>query len=435
MPPCSVCAFAWCSRVCCCWGAKFIVSYIIAMDYLLNQIKLGVLPYITTKHVEERLRDRILTNVGANFHKDCFENVVVNSNGGDGVFVLAGGAAVACHINDGADDNNALKCVDLEYYNFHNGDYDDDDGDADYTFDNINNGLNVDCIQKNLQNCVDRYYNALNALAANVRMNDTVVFKCFQNGAYQLCEPIVLHVRQQIKCMPTVHCKNFNLVRFALQIEAKSDYIVEYCNDKILQSNTPLCLNAPFVNVLIMKRCVFNGDRCTRPLLAFGDKYRVLLPSLQRVLNGQLMCLLKDIFTNRFEYKIKRREKRICKLFEQLPNNQYGVQCVNDQQLRHRNGNNNGADKYNFVCNTTAAGAATPLEITNFVKKILDVNGPILGCRTLINLYLTTNTFNRALPPYVMYEINYPHGNDCAQNWKRFMSCIYSFINNKHVQQ
>lgn len=356
------------------------------MERLLNQLNLGVLPYITTKDIEDRLRDKIVAKAKLAFIKDCFEAVVCENGG---LFVLTGGAAVTCHINDDDDDyKSALKCIDFDYYGFC----------SKKMFCNL---------QTNLQKCVDQHYAELDVLTRQIYMsNPLVMLKCYQNGAYRLNGQIKLHLNRHIKCIKTQYNDEFDLVRFALQIDITSAYGVdEYTDNCVKITTAPLSFNVFFVNVRIMKR-PFNADRCIKNFSLLGNEYHVLVSSLQRVLNDQLMCLLKDIFTNKFDYKIKRRLNHLKRLFANLPAESYNS-CVNDL-----------TDMYLYKEQNET--------ITNFVKKILDISGPDLGCRKLMRIYLNTDTFSGQLPAYLTHYVNYPHKSLCDQNWKRFMSCIFS---------
>ncbi|ABL75962.1 Mv-ORF10 peptide [Maruca vitrata nucleopolyhedrovirus] len=349
------------------------------MERLLNQLNLGVLPYITTKDIEDRLRDKIVARAKLSFIKECFEVVVCENDAG--LFVLTGGAAVTCHIDD---DKSALKCLDFDYY-----------------------GLcpKAFCdLQINLQNCVDRHYDELDVLTRQVHMADPlVVLKCYQNGAYKLNGQINLHLNRYIKCIKTQYNDEFDLVRFALQVDITCADGVDEISNAVTRAT--VSFNVFFVNVRIMKR-PFNTDRCIKKFSLFGNRYQVLVLSLQRVLNDQLMCLLKDIFTNKFDYKIERRLKHLKCLFANLPAEFYNS-CVND---------------HTDMCLYKKQNET----ITNFVRKVLDINGPALGCRKLMHVYLTTDTFSGQLPDYLTHYVNYPHKSLCDQNWKRFMSCIFS---------
>ncbi|AGA16173.1 hypothetical protein [Thysanoplusia orichalcea nucleopolyhedrovirus] len=350
------------------------------MELLLNQLNLGVIPYITTKDIEECLRDKIVARTKLGFLKDCFESVVCDNSG---LFVLSGGAAAACHVNDS---NGPLKCLDFDYYSL---------------------GSNPVNLQSKLQKCVDLYYYELEILTRQIRMMESLLIqKCYQHGAYKLNGHIELSLNRYIKCIKTHYNDEFDLMRFALQIDMTSlDGVYEYTQNSVEMTTVPLYFNVFFVNVRIMKR-PFHMDRSIKNFSLFGNNYYVLVSTLQCVLNDQLMCLLKDIFTNKFDYKIERRVKHLKCLFAKLPLETYNL-CVNDHTdtcLRKK-------------CDET---------ISNFVKKILDINGPALGCRKLMHIYLTTDTFKDQLPAYLTHFVNYPYKSMCNQNWKRFMSCIFS---------
>nr|AAA66810.1 late protein [Autographa californica nucleopolyhedrovirus] len=351
------------------------------MERLLNQLNLGVLPYITTKDIEESLRDKIVAKAKLAFIKDCFEAVVCENGG---LFVLTEGAAVTCHIDD---DRSALKCIDFDYYGF-----------CAKMFCNL---------QTNLQKCVDQHYAELDVLTRQVYMSDPlVVLKCYQNGAYRLNGQINLHLNRHIKCIKTQYNDEFDLVRFALQIDITSaDGVDEYTDNGVKITTAPLSFNVFFCQRAHYETTLQRG-RCIKNFSLFGNEYHVLVSSLQRVLNDQLMCLLKDIFTNKFDYKIERRLKLLKRLFANLPAESYNS-CVND---------------HTDMCLYKEQNET----ITNFVKKILDISGPALGCRKLMHIYLTTDTFSGQLPAYLTHYVNYPHKSLCDQNWKRFMSCIFS---------
>ncbi|USC25870.1 hypothetical protein [Palpita vitrealis nucleopolyhedrovirus] len=351
------------------------------MENLINKLNLGELPYITIKDIEHCLRDKIVAKTKMGFLKDCFESLVAENSG---LFVLSGGAAATCHIND---TNSALKCLDFDYYG-------------------VCSNMSAN-IQSHLQKCVDQYYDDLETLTRQIVVsNPLLILKCYQNGAYKLNGPIHLQLNNNIKCIKTPFNNEFDLMRFALQVNMISENgIEEYTNCKISATTSPLSLNVFFVNLRIMKR-PFDTERCIKNLSLFGNKYYVMVTPLQRVLNEQLMCLLKDIFTNKYDYKIERRLKHLKILFNNLPIEAYN-ECIND---------------HTDVCVYREKNES----INNFVKKILDINGSALGCRKLMYLYLTTDTFHNQLPVYISHYVNYPHKNLCNQNWKQFMSCIFS---------
>nr|AFS52010.1 DekiORF133 [Dendrolimus kikuchii nucleopolyhedrovirus] len=354
------------------------------MIRLIDQLKCGALPYITTKSIEDRFRDRVMARVDASFYKDCLEKLITNANGG--LFVLTGGAATACHIDDGGDavEHYALKCLDLQYYH--------ESGAA---------ALQLGRIERSLQESVNVFRDKIAALLSAVKLQDgLVVYKCYQNGAFQLNGDVALHLNARIQCTQTEYNDQFDLVRFALQVEVTGG-VTEYRNQRIV-SNATLSLSVFFVNILVMKH-EFDGDRCIKIFRPFGVGYRVLVAPLQRVLNDQLVCLLKDIFTRKFEYKIAHRLERIKRLYLKLPHHYYEV-CINDQSdnvYRHRHES-----------------------VTCFVKRILDRHGPALGCRILMHTFLTTDSFDGAVPTCVGDEINCPYVDSVDVGWKRFMSCI-----------
>ncbi|AVA31198.1 ac18 [Oxyplax ochracea nucleopolyhedrovirus] len=355
------------------------------MDSLIDELKRGHLSYITTKRMEENLRDQVVAKIDSQFLKECFENLVLNFK--EGLFVLTGGAATLSHLSDDNNDieKNKLKCLDLEYYN--------------------DNGLNLHVAHSSLQHCVNIYYEKLKELTENVRASDLfTIFKCYQNGAFKLQGPTHFKLLQNINCIKTVYNKQFDLVRYCLQINAINNNITEYRGQKIkFRTSSSIKFNVYFVNVLVMKHQFIN-DRCIKSIFLFGNNYQVLVPSLQRVLNDQILCLLKDIFTDKYEYKVKRRTNYIKKLFAKLPNDARNL-CVN--QIND--------------CNMHRKET-----IVDFIKRILDVNGPLIGCRKLIHVYLNSDTFNEKVPSYVADQINYPH-RDHDQRWKEFMSTIYLF--------
>ncbi|UZE89800.1 hypothetical protein [Parapoynx stagnalis nucleopolyhedrovirus] len=354
------------------------------MENLLHQLKLGAVPYITVKDLEDKIRDRVLPKLNASFYRTCFETII---NETLGLVIVTGGAAAACHVNDPNETNLNLKCLDVDYYG-----------------DNIN----LSNIQVGLQNAVHDVKNVLDIYIQNVKVMDPlIVFKPFQNAAFRLSDYITMNVEPKVYCVQSKYNNDdFDLIRFAIRVNIIANNKQDYNNETIVFSKHPnIPLNLFFMNIRIMKR-EFNGERCVKLLRWFGDSYFVVVPTLQKTLNNEIMCLMKDVFTHKFDYKIERRCSRIKKLFSKLPINCY-YNCINDSSfLKDKN--------FDDIC--------------TFVKKLLDANGPALGCRKLLNLYLNTNLFVNILPHWVANQINYPH-NCVSENWSKFISCVNQFIN------
>jgi Protein of unknown function (DUF1383) len=355
------------------------------MENLLHQLKLGTVPYITVKDFEDRIRDRILPKLNASFYRTCFETII---NETLGLVILTGGAAAACHVNDPDETHLNLKCLDVDYYG-----------------DNIN----LSNIQVGLQNAVFDVKNVLDCYIRNVKIMDPlIVFKPFQNAAFRLSDYVTINLDPKVYCVQSQYNNDdFDLIRFAIRANIIANNKQDYNNENIVlskQSSVPL--NLYFINIRIMKR-EFNEERCVKLLRWFGDSYFVVVPTLQKILNNEIMCLMKDIFTRKFDYKIERRCARINKLFSKLPINCY-YNCINDSNFVNNNKN------FDKIC--------------TFVKTLLDANGPVLGCRKLLHIYLNTNLFVNMLPCWVTNQVNYPHYS-VSQNWSTFVSCVHQFIN------
>jgi hypothetical protein len=356
------------------------------MQNLLDQLKLGIVPYITVKDLEERIRDRVLAKIDTNFYRTCFETII---NETKGALILAGGAATACHIND-PHESLSLKCLDVDYYG---------------------NDIKLNNLQRNLQDAVYRVKNDLDFYIAEVNVQDPLIlFKTFKNGAYKMSDCIQLAVDPMVCCIKTEYNKDFDLIRFAIRANVTANNMQEYDNQNIFfTKNASLPLYLFFVNMRIMKS-EFNEERCVKTLRWFGESYKVMLLSVQKVLNNEILCLMKDIFTFKFNYKIERRSEHIIKLLSKLPTDCY-QNCVNDKSFQVDN--------------------KSLQEISTFVKKILDINGPVLGCKKLVQIYLRTNNFTDAVPLCVMQQVNYLHKNWVSENWSKFISYVNKFVNTK----
>ncbi|AAK85579.1 hypothetical protein [Epiphyas postvittana nucleopolyhedrovirus] len=355
------------------------------MDCVANQVCSGTLPYVNTRDLEDCLRNKITAKIGLRFFKDCFEAVTADKSG---LFVLSGGAAAACHIDEKRD---MLKCLDFDYYNC------------------SKEWLQLAQMQKHLQACVDVAFDNLTQLTANIRMQSPLtILKCFQNGAYCFGnDDVNLRLLPHIDTVRTNFNNEFDLIRFALQVEMwTQNGVDEYNNQKLMiNKRHAVIFNVFFVNVRVMKHPFF-GERCSKKFIMFGDNYHVLVSPLHRVLNDQIMCLLKDIFTDKLEFKVERRKTLIRALFAKLPQDACDV-CVNNHS-------------------DVAVGKHRFENITSFCKKTLDIYGPALGCRKLVYAYLTTNTFLNQIPHYVADYANYPHNRQsCEQKWREFMGVMY----------
>ncbi|BAE72423.1 ORF134 peptide [Hyphantria cunea nucleopolyhedrovirus] len=349
------------------------------MECVANQIYRGALPYITIKDIEDRLRNQIAAKAGADFFKNCFESVVADKSG---LFVLSGGAAAACHV-DNARGVCALKCLDFDYYN------------------STRQWLHLARLQRQLQTCVQDAFENLAQITENVRMQDHLtVLKCFQNGAFRFCGPVKLRLLPHVETVRTDFSGEFDLVRFALQVEMWSpDGVDEYNDQKLILNRGTVLFNVYFVNIRVMKIPLFT-ERSVKTFFIFGNNYHVLVSPLQRVLNDQIMCLLKDIFTDKPDFKVARRKTRLCALFSQLPQTAFD-ECINN---------------HNDVEPTRRRDES----ITSFCKKTLDIYGPALGCCKLVYAYFKTNTFTNQVPDYTAHYVNYPHKN-CEMKWKEFI--------------
>ncbi|AKN81011.1 hypothetical protein [Lonomia obliqua multiple nucleopolyhedrovirus] len=327
-------------------------------------------------------------------------------NATNGVIVLTGGAATACHIND-PNEYKALKCLDLNLY-----------------LDNYNY-INYSQIHVDLQKLVTRIQHDMYSLIDSVRIpSPLVIFKCFQNEAYKFCNNIQLNLNTQVKFTNIKYNEEFDLVRFSVSVHLTSNLFHLYRNKSIqtfynttyLSAPLPLCANMVFLNVRIIKTPFTALKRCIRPLMF---NYNVPVLTLQYVINEQLLCYLKDIFVCKFGYnKINRRLNRIKRLFALLPfsppwNHHYWEENV-----------------YSFAA--AAVAASDDSTICKRVEKILNAHGPVLGCRILLTLFLTTDMFIDALPIYVQNQINYPHTKQANQHWKHFMSSIQSIVYNNN---
>jgi hypothetical protein len=346
------------------------------MDRVADQICSGMLPYITTNDIEDCLRNRIAAKAGVQFFKNCFEAVMADKSG---VFVLNGGAAAACHVDE---QRNMLKCLDFDYYN------------------SSKEWLQITNMQRRLQACIQSVFENLTRLTSSVRMqNYLTVIKCFQNGAFRFNDNVHLRLLPHIEIVRTSFNEEFDLIRFALQVEMWSlDGVEEYIDQKWIINRDAVAFNVYFVNVRVIKQPFF-GERCTRFFNLFG--YHVLVSPLHRVLNDQIMCLLKDIFTNKEDFKVQRRETLIRALFEKMPQEVCYV-CDNVTIDRHRNEN-----------------------ITSFCKKTLDIYGPALGCHKLVYAFLRSDMFVDQIPHYVANHFNHPWSwRNCEQKWKYFMSVL-----------
>ncbi|QDL56998.1 hypothetical protein QKQ66_gp139 [Dione juno nucleopolyhedrovirus] len=348
------------------------------MNRVADKIHSGTLPYITTSDMEDCLRNRIAAKAGATFFKQCFEAVVATDK--SGLFVLSGGAAAACHVNE---NGGVLKCLDLEYYNA------------------TQRWLDHARLQRALQTCVQNVYENLANVTDNVRVQDDLtVLKAFQNGAFVFCGPVQLRLLPHVDTVCTVYNGEFDLMRFALQVETWSTHGVdEYTDQKRLLDRGPVVFNVYIVNIKIMKNSSLI-KRCIRPLPIFGCDYHVLTLPLERVLVDQIMCLIKDIFTDRPNFKVARRKARICHLFAQLPQAAYD-ECVNGHAEMDASRRRNES-------------------VIDFCRKTLNIYGPALGCRKLLYAYFKTNAFTNQLPDYVAHRVNYPH-RDCERKWKEFI--------------
>ncbi|AAP29810.1 unknown [Choristoneura fumiferana multiple nucleopolyhedrovirus] len=348
------------------------------MDRVANQIYSGTLPYITIKNMEDCLRSRIAAKAGAEFFKECFEAVVSDKSG---LFVISGGAAAACHVDDG---RGVLKCLDFDYYNF------------------TREWLQLARLQRRLQACVQGAFENLTQLTKNVRVQDDLtVLKCFQNGAFCFNGSAQLRLSPHVETVRTNFNGEFDLVRFALQVEMwSSGGVDEHTEQKLIVDRGAVKFNVFFVNIRAMKGPPFSTERCTKTLTIFGKDYRVVVSPLQRVLNDQIMCLLKDIFTDKPSFKVARRKACICALRAKLPQKAYD-ECINShhdvEPIRR--------------CDES---------ITNFCKKTLDIHGSALGCRKLVYAYFKTDSFTNQVPDYVANCVNYPY-KDCDIRWKEFI--------------
>ncbi|AKR14216.1 hypothetical protein [Dasychira pudibunda nucleopolyhedrovirus] len=347
------------------------------MDRVASQIYSGALPYITTMDMEDRLRNRIAAKAGAKFFKACFEAVVADKSG---LFVLSGGAATACHIGD---NRNVLKCLDFDYYNA------------------TQEWLQLARLQQRLQACVQDNLENLSRLTQSVRMQDDLfVVKCFQNGAFCFNGPVQARLVPCVETVRTSFNGEFDLLRFALQVELEAlNGVDEYVDQKVIVDRGAAVFNVFFVNIRTMKGPL-TMERCVRTLAVFGDAYRVVVSPLQSVINDQIMCLLKDIFTDKPEFRVARRKALICALFAKLPREAYD-ECINSHH---------GAEPTRRRDET----------VTSFCRKTLHIHGPALGCRKLVYAYFKTDSFARQMPDYVANRAIYPH-TDCEMKWKEFI--------------
>ncbi|AGR57172.1 hypothetical protein [Choristoneura rosaceana nucleopolyhedrovirus] len=347
------------------------------MDRVTNQIYLGTLPYITIKNMEDCLRNRIAAGAGAGFFKECFESVVADKSG---LFVIGGGAAAACHLDN---DRGVLKCLDFDYYN------------------STREWLQLARLQRRLQACVQNAFENLAQLTKNVHVQDDLtVLKCFQNGAFRFNGPVQLCLSPLVETVRTSFNDEFDLVRFALQVEMwSSGGVDEHTGQRLVVGRGAVTFNVFFVNIRVMK-VPFSAERCIKTLAIFGKDYRVVVSPLQRVLNDQIMCLLKDIFTDKPSFKVERRKACISALRDKLPQKACD-ECINShhdvEPIRRHNES-----------------------ITNFCKKTLDIHGSALGCRKLVYAYFKTNSFTNQVPDYVANCVNYPQ-KDCEVKWKEFI--------------
>ena len=344
------------------------------MDRVADQIYSGMLPYITTRDIEDCLRNRITAKAGVQFFKNCFEAVMADKSG---LFVLNGGAAAACHVDEQRD---MLKCLDFDYYN------------------SSKEWIQLASMQRRLQACTQSVFENLTRLTNSVRMQSYLtVIKCFQNGAFRFNDNVHLHLLPHVEIVRTSYNEEFDLIRFALQVEMWSkDGVEEYVNQKWIMNRNAVTFNVYFVNVRLIKQPFF-GERCTRFFDLFG--YHVLVSPLHRVLNDQIMCLLKDIFTNKADFKVQRRVALIRALFEKLP--------------------------HSYVCDDVTIDRHRNESITSFCKKTLDIYGPALGCHKLVYAFLRSDAFVNQIPHYVANYFNHPLSwHNCEQKWKEFMGVI-----------
>lgn len=347
------------------------------MDHLINQINSGTIPYITIADIKDCLRDQIIAKASVTFFKNCLESVTADKSG---LFVLNGGAAAACHDDE---HRGMLKCIDFDYYN------------------STREWLDLQRLQHQLQTCVQNEYDNLSQLTEKVPiLDDIIVLKCFQNGAFRFNGTVQLNLLPHVKIVCTNFNSEFNLVRFALQVEMRSlNGVDEYTNQKMIMNRGAVGFNVFFVNIRVMKVPLLM-DRCIKTFPGLGKNYRVVVSSLQRVLTDQIMCLIKDMFTNKQDFKVARRKAHIRALFAKLPQEAFDV-CINGhtdvEPIRH------------------------PHEsITSFCKKILDIHGPALACDKLVYAYFKTDSFTNQVPDYVAHYVNRPQ-RDWNATWKEFI--------------
>nr|BBD50896.1 hypothetical protein [Antheraea proylei nucleopolyhedrovirus]BBD51050.1 hypothetical protein [Antheraea pernyi nucleopolyhedrovirus] len=352
------------------------------MDRVASQVYSGMLPYITTRDIEDCLRNRITANAGLQFFRECFEAVIADKSG---LFVLNGGAAAACHLKN---ERDTLKCLDFDYYN------------------STREWLQLANMQRRLQACVHATFDKLSQLAESVRMQSYLtILKCFKNGAFCFTGAARVRLLPHVEVVRTAFNDEFDLVRFALRAELWSPDgdVHEYINQKMIMIEPAVAFNVFFVNLRVMKRPMFE-ERCVKGFTMFGTDYHVAVVPLQRVLTEQIMCLLKDIFTDRPDFKVERRRALIRALFTQLPKDTCVSSHIDVMTSKRRDES-----------------------IVAFCKKTLDLHGPALGCRKLVHAFLTTDAFVDQVPQYVADHVNYPRSRSgCELRWKEFMGVIFS---------